>query len=82
MTYGNPPLETVAAIQGFDPGDVSPNGTSDVLSRWDSVQVHLGRPNTKRRQPGGYAEAAGTAYFAAIRSRLLDPVRAPFALYN
>jgi hypothetical protein len=90
MTYGNPPLETLATLQGFDPGDLSSHGIFPTYYyqipgfHFDAATKTTAY-NTADNPGGLTPNAAGTAYYYSflINTANLDPrVELHFDLYN
>jgi hypothetical protein len=79
MTYGNPPLETITALLGQDPGDLAPHGMYPTFFYEKGFQFSPTSKttayNTADNPSGLTPNAAGTAYYFSftVDSRLLDP---------
>ncbi len=89
MVYGKPPIEQVAALQGYDSGDlrgheVYPTYFTEFAFRFSPL--NRTREYDSALTPGGLTpDATGSAYYTsfAVDTRLLDPnFTLHFDLYN
>jgi hypothetical protein len=89
MVYGKPPIEQVAALQGYDPGDLQgheifPTYFTEFAFRFSPLA--RAQAYDSALTPGGLSpDSAGNAYYAsfAVDTRLLDPrFTIHFDLYN
>lgn len=70
MTYGVPPLETMATLQGFDPGDLAKHGVYPTYFSQFSFNFSAANKTTEYNtatNPGGPTpNANGTSYYFAL----------------
>lgn len=89
MTYGVPPLETMAILQGFDPNDLAKHGIyptyfSEFGFQFSPLNTTNGY-NTATNPGGPTPSPTGTSYFAAFTgdsSLLAAGYQLHFDLYN